>query len=50
MSTRILGILISQGFLLKDIQLTFLNKNLFLVQVRGSPGEWARGERWGDKC
>lgn len=47
MCTRILGILMSRGFLLKDIQLTFLNRNLFLVQVRGNVRGNGRGESGG---
>lgn len=38
MSTRILGILMPEGFLLKDIQLTSLNRNLFWSKSGGVSG------------
>ncbi|KOS47467.1 hypothetical protein ACN38_g1621 [Penicillium nordicum] len=38
MSTRILGILMPEGFLLKDIQSTSLNRNLFWSKSGGVSG------------
>lgn len=47
MSTRILGILMSRGFLLKDIQLTFLNGNLFWSKSGAVSGGMVAGRAVG---